>query len=191
MIDPSRPSLGLGVHYNSHDSSISASTPAMFEPELLTSPTPSVTSQSRPKKSYPLLAPNISSQSPKRSRPDDDDKDSVSSGADKRRRVTSSGIPNIDLAEEDKFLVQLKEEEDLPWKNIAARFTSHYGRTFQVAALQMRYKRLRERHRAWTAEDLEALRSAHEYWEKAKWDIISAKVWFLLFIAVLTVADTA
>ena len=64
----------------------------------------------------------------------------------------------------------------MPWKDIAARFGSHHGRTFQVATLQMRYKRLRERFRIWEGTDVEALRLAHEYWEKSKWDIISSKV---------------
>lgn len=40
----------------------------------------------------------------------------------------------------------------------------------------MRYLRLRQRFRNWEERDLEALRQAHEYWEKCKWDIISQKV---------------
>ena len=42
----------------------------------------------------------------------------------------------------------------------------------------MRYKRLREKFRVWEEQDMSALRLAHEYWEKYKWEIISAKVSF-------------
>ena len=80
------------------------------------------------------------------------------------------------LNDDDRFLVRLKEEENLPWKDIAARFLSDKGKVFQVAALQMRYKRLREKFRSWQDEDVQALRQAIEYWEKYKWDIISGKV---------------
>ena len=45
-----------------------------------------------------------------------------------------------------------------------------------MAALQMRYKRLREKFRVWEEADVNALKLAHEYWEKYKWEIISAKV---------------
>jgi len=83
------------------------------------------------------------------------------------------------LSEDDRFLVQLKEDENLPWKDIATRFHARKGKKVQVAALQMRYKRLREKFRVWEERDLQALRTAHEYWEKYKWEIISAKVKFL------------
>lgn len=80
------------------------------------------------------------------------------------------------MSEDDRYLVQLKEDEALPWKDIATRFHQDKGKNFQVAALQMRYKRLREKYRMWEEQDLSALRSAHEYWDKYKWEIISAKV---------------
>ena len=85
-------------------------------------------------------------------------------------------MASADLSEDDRFLVQLKEEEALPWKDIANRFQTDLGKNFQVAALQMRYKRLREKFRVWEEQDVKALQLAHEYWEKYKWEIISAKV---------------
>ena len=100
---------------------------------------------------------------------------SANNGNRKRRRRTPSVAP-ADLGEDERLLVQLKEDENLPWKDIAARFQQEKGRSMQVAALQMRYKRLRERFRVWEEQDVYALKQAHEYWEKYKWQIIAAKV---------------
>jgi hypothetical protein len=109
----------------------------------------------------------------KRAREDDDRIDSSSNS--KRRKRTSS-VVSADMSEDDRYLVQLKEDENLPWKDIATRFHSDKGKSFQVAALQMRYKRLREKYRIWEDQDIEALKLSYEYWEKYKWEIISAKV---------------
>lgn len=100
------------------------------------------------------------------------------SNSNKRRKRTPSVVP-ADLSEDDRFLVQLKEDEGLPWKDIAARFQVDKGQELNVAALQMRYKRLRERFRTWEEHDVKALKLAFEYWEKYKWEIISAKVCLL------------
>jgi hypothetical protein len=108
----------------------------------------------------------------KRTRDDDDRTDSSNS---KRRKRTSS-VASADMSEDDRYLVQLKEDENLPWKDIVTRFHTNKGKSFQVAALQMRYKRLREKYRVWEDQDIEALKLSHEYWEKYKWEIISAKV---------------
>ncbi|KAK5110563.1 hypothetical protein LTR62_005755 [Meristemomyces frigidus] len=121
----------------------------------------------------PLLSPNLSL--PKRSRENEDRAETSDSGLSKRRKRTSS-VASADMSEDDRYLVHLKEAESLPWKDIATRFHSDKGKNFQVAALQMRYKRLREKYRTWQEDDINALRSAHEYWEKYKWEIISAKM---------------
>ena len=82
----------------------------------------------------------------------------------------------VELGEEDRLLIQLKDEESMPWKDIAARFQSDLGKSYQIPALQMRLKRLRERMRVWTDTDVRALRAAHDYWVQSKFDIISQKV---------------
>lgn len=82
----------------------------------------------------------------------------------------------MELNEEDRLLMQLKDEENMPWKDIAAKFQSDLGKTYQIPALQMRLKRLRERLRVWSEADVRALRLAHEYWANNKFDIIAAKV---------------
>ena len=71
----------------------------------------------------------------------------------KRKRAPSNAGP-VELNEEETLLLKLKEEENLPWKDIAVRFQTDLGKTYQVPALQMRFKRLRERMRTWTETDV-------------------------------------
>lgn len=80
------------------------------------------------------------------------------------------------MTEEDNLLLRLKDEENLSWKEIATRFQNEMGKQFQVPALQMRLKRLRERMRTWTENDVHALKMAHEHWLSQKFEIIAAKV---------------
>ncbi|MCJ1442905.1 MAG: hypothetical protein MMC23_003402 [Stictis urceolatum] len=93
----------------------------------------------------------------------------------KRKRTASASGP-VELNEEEQLLLKLKEEENLPWKDIATRFQTDLGKTYQVPALQMRFKRLRERMRSWTDADIKALEEAYGYWEKCQFDIISSKM---------------
>ena len=141
----------------------------------------------QPRKSYPPIAPNPmgvfeKSSSLKRARTEE-----TSPEAPQKRRKSSCSMTTPELGEEDQLLMRLKEEENLPWKDIAARFQSDLGKSYQVPALQMRFKRLRERIRPWTDVDINALRMAHEYWEKNKFDIISAKVSYLESLCVLVI----
>ncbi|KAH7092630.1 hypothetical protein FB567DRAFT_435181 [Paraphoma chrysanthemicola] len=119
----------------------------------------------------PLEAPRSSGV--KRSRDDDED---GSEETKRRKRSESNTSALFELSEEDKLLLQLKEEESMPWKDIAARFQTDLGKAYQIPALQMRLKRLRERMRVWTEADVRALRMAHEYWAQNKFDIISQKM---------------
>lgn len=72
----------------------------------------------------------------------------------KRRKRAASQTGSVELNEEEQLLIRLKEEENLPWKDIAVRFQTELGKSYQVPALQMRFKRLRERMRAWTETDV-------------------------------------
>lgn len=72
----------------------------------------------------------------------------------KRRKRAASQAGSVELNEEEQLLIRLKEEENLPWKDIAVRFQTELGKSYQVPALQMRFKRLRERMRAWTETDV-------------------------------------
>ncbi|OCL07392.1 hypothetical protein AOQ84DRAFT_295188 [Glonium stellatum] len=93
----------------------------------------------------------------------------------RRKRSESTTIP-VDLGEEDRLLIQLKDEENMPWKDIAIKFQTDLGKVYQIPALQMRLKRLRERMRVWGDADVRALRLAHEYWIQSKFEIISQKM---------------
>jgi hypothetical protein len=94
----------------------------------------------------------------------------------RRRRSESTTSTQLELSEEDKLLLKLKEEESMPWKDIAARFQKDLGKQYQIPALQMRLKRLRERMRVWSDADVRALRMAHEYWAQNKFEIVAQKV---------------
>ena len=87
-----------------------------------------------------------------------EDSDSFDSGAPpQRRRSRSASLGSRmqnDLSEEEQLLLKLKHEDSLPWKDIAREFETRLGRSYQVPALQMRYKRLRERLRTWTEDDV-------------------------------------
>jgi hypothetical protein len=93
-----------------------------------------------------------------------------------KRKRSIPPSPQVEMTEEDTFLLRLKDDENLTWKEIATRFQNEMGKQFQVPALQMRLKRLRERMRTWTENDIQALRLAHEYWLTQKFEIIAAKV---------------
>lgn len=177
------PRGGINFSYTmneGHPGLVSNYTPPLYQSssnvsgrEIFASPSPPALQQPQPRRQYHALAPNpTGGPGFKRGR---DDVEEFTDAAGKRRRRTAS-IAGAELNEDDRLLVNLKEDEGLPWKDIAARFSTQHGKTFQVAALQMRYKRLREKFRPWLNEDVEALNLAHEYWEKYKWDIISSKV---------------
>ncbi|KAI4153298.1 MAG: hypothetical protein LQ340_002406 [Diploschistes diacapsis] len=83
----------------------------------------------------------------------DDEDHYAEYGQRKRKRAVSNAGP-VELNEEETLLLKLKEEENLPWKDIAVRFQTDLGKTYQVPALQMRFKRLRERMRTWTEVDV-------------------------------------
>lgn len=93
-------------------------------------------------------------QSMKRMRDDDAESEHSASGTQRKRKRAVSSTGPVELNEEESLLLKLKEEENLPWKDIAARFQSDLGKTYQVPALQMRFKRLRERMRAWNDNDV-------------------------------------
>lgn len=141
--------------------------------------TPPEIRQPQPRRPFPNIAPNPAQVAAQKRKRDEEEQLETSSNTGKRRKRTSS-VVSADLSEDDRFLVRLKEDEALPWKDIANRFQTDLGKNFQVAALQMRYKRLREKFRVWEEQDVKALHLAHEYWEKYKWEIIGAKVSSLL-----------
>jgi hypothetical protein len=111
-------------------------------------------------------------QSKKRSLSYEDENDTSS----KKRKMSESVSPAHEISDEDSFLLRLKDEEGLSWKDISQRFQDDLGKTVQIPALQMRLKRLRERMRVWTDVDVQALRMAHDYWVTNKFEIIASKV---------------
>lgn len=58
------------------------------------------------------------------------------------------------LNQEERVLCHLKEDLKLPWKDITIRWAHECGKSKNEAALQMQYKRLKERLRVWTKGDV-------------------------------------
>lgn len=56
--------------------------------------------------------------------------------------------------------MDLKEGNELSWKQIAARYSSSTGKQYSDAALQMKQRRVKERLQEWTDADSRALRLA-------------------------------
>ena len=77
------------------------------------------------------------------------DEEYFDNGHKKIKRWPLQSEPNdeSERKKEEQLLLQLKEVENLPWRDIAARFQVDLGKSYRVPALQMRFKRLRERLR--------------------------------------------
>jgi len=144
--------------------------------------TPSLSSVSdrvpiAPRRYYAPIAPNPAGlrqlQANKRSLSSEDE---VSPTKKRKLSELSSPTASLDISDEDMFLLRLKDEDRLSWKDISNRFQTDLGKTVQIPALQMRLKRLRERMKVWTDVDVQALRMAHDYWISSKFEIIAAKM---------------
>jgi hypothetical protein len=95
----------------------------------------------------------------------------------KQRSMTPLASPQVEISEDDRLLLKLKNEDHLSWKEIVAKFASERGQEHHASALQMRIKRLRDKLRPWNDSETQALRLTHQYWERNKFEIIAAKVW--------------
>lgn len=84
-------------------------------------------------------------------RPREDDSSAENTPPIKRQAISMS---TLDANEEERALLRFKDQENLPWKDIAWRFQSDLGKVYQVPALQMRYRRLRDKLRIWTEADV-------------------------------------
>lgn len=94
-------------------------------------------------------------------------------------RAALVGLPihvRSSLDYEDQLLVHLRVDLGKEWRESAAIFSEHVGRTHSVPALQMRYQRLQKKIRQWDSEDVLLLRRAHAFWKTHKWDFISQKM---------------
>ena len=174
----------LGIHSNQE--SYYPAFPTMTHSPRLSEPSIDVPSNQmaspQPRRMYTPIAPMLLgtpwSHGTKRFR--EEEEEPVAEEPKRRKRSDSQMSMQFELSEEDRLLLQLKEEESMPWKDIAARFQTDLNKNYQIPALQMRLKRLRERMRVWSDLDIKALRAAHEYWAQHKFEIISAKVLSLL-----------
>ncbi|KAG9194365.1 hypothetical protein G6011_04400 [Alternaria panax] len=165
----------LGIHSN-HEvfyPTYTTHSPRLSEPSIELSSSQMTSPQ--PRRVYTPIAPlpleTPRSHGTKRFREDEEEEEPK-----RRKRSDSQMSTQFELSEEDRLLLRLKKEENMPWKDIAARFHTDLNKSYQIPALQMRIKRLLERMRVWTEADLKALRMAHDYWEQSKFEIISQKM---------------
>ncbi|GAB7347400.1 hypothetical protein MBLNU459_g4326t1 [Dothideomycetes sp. NU459] len=172
------PDNALGIRYNVPDppTSLGSNFPevsydAPQQGVKSTTSSPASTQALETSRYYPPLAPNPAGLAAKR-RQEDEEEAALQSSFKRRRRTPSAST----ISDTERFLFTLKEDESLPWKEIKARFESDLGEVASIPTLQMRYKRAREKVRAWEAKDVEALFLAHEYYEKKKWEIISEEM---------------
>ena len=181
------PSAGLGIQYSTAAGQPTPLT-STFPPTTafptyempFETPSPPQLQQPQPRRPYQSIAPNPAGIAATKRQRDEDEAAAFTTGdsrppsGNKRRRTTSAAADT--LSDDDRLLIQLRETEALPWKDIAARFSEGKDVVHTTARLQMKYKRLRQRFRVWEEQDVYALRVATEYYERCKWQIISAKV---------------
>ena len=119
-------------------------------------PTPALQVDNPDASPYSLGTPKSNSRDPaglgKRKRKVEED--SGPETALKRPRKSIPSYTNSELNEEERLLLQLKDQQLLTWKDIQFQFQQTLSRSYQVPALQMRYKRLREKLRPWTEIDV-------------------------------------
>jgi hypothetical protein len=182
------PSAGLGIQYSAatgQPTPLTSTFPPTAFPTYATelpfeTPSPPQLQQPQPRRPYQSIAPNPAGVTAAKRQRDEDEAAAFAAGesrppsGNKRRRTTSAAADT--LSDDDRLLIQLRETEALPWKDIAARFSEGKDELHTTARLQMKYKRLRQRFRVWEEQDLYALKAACEYYERCKWQIISAKV---------------
>ena len=99
------------------------------------------------------------------------------------RRLTPAGrhSSRSRLEEENRLLLDLRDRQRLPWREVTRYFEQTYGREYRMPTLQMRYGRLKSsatanRTRQWTDADTEALRQACQWYHEERWRIISERV---------------
>ena len=86
------------------------------------------------------------------------------------------------LEEENRLLLELRDRQHLPWREVTRRFEQTYAREYRMPTLQMRYGRLKNasqanRQRLWQDEDTEALRQAWQWYMQERWNIIADRVY--------------
>ena len=77
---------------------------------------------------------------------------------------------------EDRLLIILRDEAQMSWKGIMRRFSQRFGKTPGLAAIQMRYKRLRTRFGLATPNEKRVLKRAFRRYHSEQWTVTSQQV---------------
>ena len=75
----------------------------------------------------------------------------------------------------DDFLLQCKNN-GMPWKDIQAAFKNQFNQELAEGMLQMRYKRLTDKLRVWTAKEDEVLNNAVKITSTQFWKMVGQKM---------------
>ncbi|TVY38805.1 hypothetical protein LSUB1_G004662, partial [Lachnellula subtilissima] len=166
---------GLPMEPQMGGSAIPGLPPHMQPPSMVDYPSSSVQSYH----SHPLPP---SAHQPKRQRSDDPNSSMMSQSGGAPSVVGVAGMPDPAprprgpklkfTPEDDQLLVDLKENKNLTWKQIAEFFPGRSSGTLQV-----RYcTKLKAKTTQWTEETIQKLRTALHDYEQEKWRIVAQKV---------------
>ncbi|OJD16334.1 hypothetical protein AJ78_03503 [Emergomyces pasteurianus Ep9510] len=96
------------------------------------------------------------------------------SGSTRRNSGQRSRPSQMDLENEAVRIMRI--EQNLPWREIVIRINAKFGTNYSASCLQMRMTRMKHRALQWPDENVQALQQAYEFWESAKFEIISQKM---------------
>lgn len=151
-----------GMQYPSRPLHPHEQSPNHFNPPIKReSPPLSQSSQKRRKQSDPMTP--LFNQNPRM--PSADASHAEYHGSQSRfKPLGNTQSPQAVMTEEEEFLMHLREgrEPKPDWKTTMLEFNEHTGKEFRIPALQMRYTRLRERRRVWSAKDVSAAQQHSE-----------------------------
>ena len=71
---------------------------------------------------------------------------------------SDQGQGTVLLTEEDLFLIEQREHLGLQWKEITQNYQKRFGKVYRDSALQMKFKRMKDRTRMWTNDDVSNVR---------------------------------
>ncbi|OBT89777.1 hypothetical protein VE02_01389 [Pseudogymnoascus sp. 03VT05] len=177
-----------GMQYPSRPLHQHEQSPNHFNPPIKReSPPLSQSSQKRQKQSDPMTPLFNQSQ---RMPSSDASHDEYHGSQSRFKPLGNTQFPQAVMTEEEEFLIHLRKgrEPKPDWKTTVEEFKAHTGKDFRIPALQMRYSRLNERLRVWSAKDVSAAQHSDDdvvdwcddgdfqvyaEFEKSKWESVA------------------
>ncbi|PGH35860.1 hypothetical protein GX50_01318 [[Emmonsia] crescens] len=92
------------------------------------------------------------------------------------RRNSGQKSKSSQMERENDAVQLMRTQRNLSWREIVIRINAQFGTNYSASCLQMRMTRMKHRAQQWPEEDVRALQQAYEFWESAKFEIISQKM---------------